>query len=312
MHDEPRTGAEALAMDAAFQLQSEMPVRDLVYLNGSILPRAEARVSVEDRGFLFGDGVYEVLRAVRGRLFAESFHNERLDRSLKGIRITLPEPLSARSLVQIASDLLRENGLTDGEATVYMQVTRGVATRSHAYPSPPVMPSIYISVVSFKPMVELKKTGTAAVTQPDIRWGRCDLKTLNLLPNVMAAQYAAEQGAFESVLIRDGHITEGSRTNVFGVVGGALRTHPCNSLILPGITRSVVESLCAELKIELDQTPIATEEIPRLREMFLSGTTTDVMPIVKLDGRPVGDGKPGELTRRLQKILSDAIYSGAD
>jgi len=235
-----------------------------------------------------------------------------LERSLEGIRITLPESLPAHALSKIASDLLRENGLMGGEATVYMQVTRGVATRSHAYPSPAATPSIYISVASFQPMVDLQKTGSVAVTQPDLRWGRCDLKTINLLPNVMAAQYAVEQGAFESILIRDGHITEGSRTNVFGVVGGALRTHPCNSLILPGITRSVVENLCAELKIELDQTPMSTEEIPRLREMFISGTTTDVMPIVKLDGRPVGDGKPGETTRRLQKILSDVIYSLAD
>jgi D-alanine transaminase len=285
--------------------------RDLVFLNGSILPRSEARVSVEDRGFLFGDGVYEVLRVVRGRLFAKDFHNRRLERSLAGIQISLPSGQSVSALTGIAADLLKENGLLDGEATVYMQVTRGVATRGHAYPSPPVPPSVYISTVSFKPMVELQETGTSAVTHPDLRWGRCDLKTLNLLPNVMAAQYAAEKGATEAIFIREGQITEGSKTNVFGVVRGALRTHPCNSHILPGITRSVLESLAAELKVDIEETPIRESEIPELKEMFLSGTTTDVMPIVKLDGRPVGDGKPGPVTRRLQKILTENIYSSA-
>ncbi len=281
--------------------------RDLIYLDGNFTPRTEARVSVEDRGFLFGDGVYEVIRVVRGRLFAADFHNERLERSLKGIDIALPHPVAR--LTEVASQLLRDNGLLDGEATVYMQVTRGVATRSHAYPTAAVSPTVYVSAAAFKPMTEFQKTGALAITQPDLRWGRCDLKTINLLPNVMAAQQAVAKGAFESVLIRDGRITEGSRTNVFGVVGNSLRTHPCNTRILPGITRAVVEKLCAELKIDIDETPIRIDEIPSLREMFLSGTTTDVMPIVKLDGRPVGSGKPGEITLRLQKVLDDEIYA---
>jgi D-alanine transaminase len=192
-----------------------------------------------------------------------------------------------------------------------MQVTRGVATRAHLFPSPAVAPTVYISTAPFKPMVALQETGAAAVTHPDLRWARCDFKTINLLPNVLAAQYAAEKGAFEAILIRDDHITEGSKTNVFGVIGGALRTHPCNSEILPGITRSVLETLAAELRMEIDQTPIKKSEIPELRELFLSGTTTDVLPIVSLDGRPVADGKPGPITRRLQKILTDHIYSSA-
>jgi D-alanine transaminase len=289
-----------------------MPTRDVVYLNGEVLPRAKALVSVEDRGFVFGDGVYEVLRAVRGRLFAEDFHNERLERSLDGIAIKLPGATRAADLTGIASDLLRENDLLGGEALVYIQVTRGVATRAHAYPFPAVPPTVYISVSAFKPPVKLQEEGAAAVTRPDLRWGRCDLKTVNLLPNIMAAQYAVEQGAFEAILIRDGHITEGSKTNVFGVIGGSLRTHPSNSHILPGITRAVVERQIRELGLELEHNPISVEELPKLKELFLSGTSLDVMPIVKLDGKPVGNGKPGEITRRLQKILTDAIYSGGD
>ena len=284
---------------------------DLVYLNGKILPRGEARVPVEERAFVFGDGVYEVLRVVQGRLFAEDFHNERLERSLAGIRIELPSGQQMSDLTRIAADLLKDNKLLTGEATIYIQVSRGIAPRAHAFPSPPVPASVYISTAGFKPMTELQQSGTAAVTHPDLRWSRCDLKTLNLLPNVLAAQYAVEKGATEAVLIRDGSITEGSKTNVFGVIGGALRTHPCNSHILPGITRSVLESLAGELKIEIDQTPIRKDEIPRLEEMFLSGTTTDVMPIVTLDGRPVGAGKPGPITRRLQKILGESLYSSA-
>ena len=284
---------------------------DLVYLNGKILPRAEALVPVEDRGFVFGDGVYEVLRVIRGRLFAADFHNQRLERSLAGIRIELPQFLSISSFTEAAAELLKQNRLLDGEATVYMQVTRGVATRGHVFPAPPVRPTIYISTAAFTPMTELQETGTSAVTHPDLRWAHCDYKTINLLPNVLAAQFAAEQGATEAILIRDDVITEGSKTNVFGVVGGALRTHPCNSRILPGITRAVLEDLAAELRVEIDETPIRKDEIPKLRELFLSGTTTDVLPIVSLDGSPVGDGRPGPITRRLQKILTDCIYSSA-
>lgn len=284
---------------------------DLVYLNGKVLPRPEARVTVEDRGFAFGDGVYEVLRVVRGRLFATDFHHRRLERSLAGIKIELPDGVTVDSFSAIAAGLLKENRLLDGEATVYIQVTRGAATRAHAFPSPSVAPTIYISTAPFQPMVALQDTGTSAVTHPDLRWGRCDLKTVNLLPNVLAAQFAAERGATEAILIRDGEITEGSKTNVFGVVGGALRTHPSDTHILPGITRSVLEKLAAELKLDIDRTPIRAEEIPQLREMFLTGTTTDVLPIVSLDGTPVGEGKPGPITRRLQKVLSESIYSAA-
>jgi D-alanine transaminase len=143
-----------------------------------------------------------------------------------------------------------------------------------------------------------------------LRWGRCDLKTLNLLPNVLASQAAKERGAFEAMLIRDGIVTEGAKTNFFGVVNGSLRTHPCDTHILPGITRSVLRDLARDVGIALDETPIEEAEIPRLTELFLTGTTTDVMPVVKLNDRPVGDGKPGELTRRLQRVLAESLASG--
>ena len=289
-----------------------MDPKDIVYVNGTFLPRKEARVSVEDRGFVFGDGVYEVLRAINGRLFATRFHNDRFVRSLDGVRITLKGGDSPARFVDIGKQLLRENDLTQGEATLYIQVTRGATTRGHQFPPPDITPTVYISVARFTPYTELAQNGASAISHPDLRWGRCDLKTLNLLPNVLAAQTAKERGAFEAMLVRDGVVTEGTRTNFFGVVNGSLRTHPSDNHILPGITRSVLRDLARDLSIELDENPISVAEIPRLTELFLTGTTTDVMPVVKLDDKPVGTGRPGELTRRLQRVLADSLASGGD
>jgi D-alanine transaminase len=289
-----------------------MNQKDIVYVNGSFAPRAEARVSVEDRGFVFGDGVYEVIRVINGRLFATRFHNKRLERSLEGIRIALETGDSPASFVEIGRQLLKENNLLQGEATLYMQVTRGASTRAHNFPPPDITPTVYISVARFTPYAELAQSGAPAITHPDLRWARCDLKTLNLLPNVLASQTAKERGAFEAMLIRDGVVTEGTKTNFFGVVNGTLRTHPSDNHILPGITRSVLRDLARDLSIELDETPIEASEIPKLSELFLTGTTTDVMPVVKLDDKPVGTGKPGELTRKLQRVLAESLASGGD
>jgi D-alanine transaminase len=289
-----------------------MKTKDIVYVNGSFVPRAEACVSVEDRGFVFGDGVYEVLRVINGRPFAARFHNQRLQKSLDGIRIGLSGDDSPSRFVEIAKQLLEENNLLEGEATIYMQVTRGATTRAHNFPPPDTAPTIYISVARFTPYADLAESGASAITHPDLRWGRCDLKTLNLLPNVLASQIAKERGTFEAMLIRDGVVTEGTKTNFFGVVNGSLRTHPCDSHILPGITRSVLRDLARTVKIELDETPIKASELPKLTELFLTGTTTDVMPVVKLDDKPVGNGKPGELTRKLQRVLAESLASGGD
>jgi D-alanine transaminase len=287
-----------------------MSSKDIVYVNGSFVPRPDARVSVEDRGFVFGDGVYEVLRAINGRLFAAGFHNDRLRRSLDGIRISLSKDDSPERFAEIGKQLLKDNGLLAGEATVYMQVTRGATTRVHNFPPPEVQPTVYISVSRFKPYSELAQTGASVISHPDLRWGRCDLKTLNLLPNVLASQAAKERGAFEAMLIRDDVVTEGAKTNFFGVVDGSLRTHPCDTHILPGITRSVLRDLAHDVGIELDETPIRAAEIPKLSELFLTGTTTDVMPVVTLDSKAVGGGKPGELTRRLQRVLAESLNTG--
>ena len=287
-------------------------MKDIVYVNGTFVPRAEARVSVEDRGFVFGDGVYEVLRIISGRPFAATFHNDRLRRSLEGVRISLAVADSPERFLEVGTQLLKENGLLQGEATMYMQITRGATTRAHNYPPPGTAPTVYISVARFSPYAELAQNGAPAITHPDLRWGRCDLKTLNLLPNVLASQVAKERGAFEAMLIRDGVVTEGTKTNFFGVVDGTLRTHPSDNHILPGITRSVLHDLARSVNIDIDETPIRSSELPRLSELFLTGTTTDVMPVVTLDDKPVGKGKPGELTRKLQRVLAESLASGGD
>ncbi len=269
------------------------------YLNGQYLPRSSATVSVEDRGFIFGDGVYEVWRVVNGRLFETAKHLARLQFGLSELRIALPEQLSLTGVEQIAERLLRESGLATGEATFYVQVTRGAAPRAHQFPPAGTAPTLYATVNRLTPPEELRARGATAITMPDIRWHRCDIKTIQLLPNVFAKQAAVERGAVDALMIRDGAVTEGSHANVIGVLEGVVRTHPLNHLILPGITRGIVLDMARAAGVPVSEVPIKESEIPRLDELFLAGTTTDVMPIVRVNDRPVGSGTPGPITTRI-------------
>jgi D-alanine transaminase len=278
----------------------------MIYLNNSYVPKAEATISVDDRGFLFGDGVYEVTRAVRGKLFEEDAHWARLQNGLRDVAITTGA-IGKEQLREISRRLLAENGLDHADAIVYLQITRGCAPRTHVFPDPPRDPTIYAFVSPFVIPAELRRTGVAAITHPDIRWARCDIKSINLLPNVVAKQRAVEAGAWESVLVRDGAITEGSSTNVFGVIDGELRTYPRSNYILPGITRDLILRLAADLAIPARETPIYVEQIGRLEELFVTGTTTDVQPIVTLDGRRIGDGVVGGVSRALQRALMERL-----
>ena len=276
---------------------------DLVYFGGRIIPRGQAAVSIDDRAFLFGDGVYEVVRVVLGRFIEAERHLRRLDRSLR--EIALPAP--ALDLLGVASELLRRNGLSNREAIVYAQVSRGVAVRQHAFPPGGGTPTVLVTVTPFGPRPGLATDGVAAITQPDLRWFRCDIKSVNLLPNVLAAQRAAESGAFEAILVRDGVVTEATRSNVLAVVGGVVRTHPAGPLILPGVTREVVLDLAAAAGIPVREDEIGADELFAAEEVFLTGTTADVMPVVAIDGRPVGDGRPGPVGRRLGGLLAERI-----
>jgi D-alanine transaminase len=256
-------------------------------------------IPVEDRGFIFGDGVYEVWRVIGGRLFETERHLARLKFGLRELRIAEPDLTDADVLCGIADRLLTESGLLDGEATLYVEITRGAAPRTHNFPPAGTKPTVFATVNRFTPPEELRARGAAAITMQDIRWLRCDIKTVQLLPNVLAKQAAVEAGATEAWLIRDGVVTEGSHANVLGVLDGAIRTHPTNNLILPGITRSVVLELARAAGIPVVEEAFGERDIANLEEAFLAGTTTDVMPIVRVDDRVIGDGAPGPITRRL-------------
>jgi len=277
----------------------------IVYLNGQFLPRNEAKLSVDERGFFFGDGVYEVTRVVRGRLFEWDRHAKRLARGLRELRIDAG--LDLDTIRSLQERLVQENGIVEGQGTVYLQITRGAAPRTHHFPPPGTPATVFLSATSFVPASEVRARGVAVTTYPDYRWSRCDLKTVNLLPAVMAKQFASDHNAFESIFVREAVITEGSHTNVFGVLGGEVRTYPNSNYILPGITRDVVIELAHELGVPVSETPIYLHEVAALEECFLTGTTSDVMPVVSIDGKPVGSGRPGPITMRLYEALAQRL-----
>jgi D-alanine transaminase len=261
---------------------------------GAFLRRPAVRISPNDRGFTHADAVYEVIRAYSGRLFHAADHLARLRRSLAVTRIVLPD---FDSLERVCADLLRRNRLTGADATVYIQVTRGVSPRMGG-PSP-ASPTVYVetSVLAWKPGLG---RGVSAVTVPDIRWGRCDVKAVGLLPNVLARMQAADRGAYEAVFVRDGLVTEGTHTNVFGVKQGIVFTHPADNRILAGITRQVVLELCRDLGIRVRQTALRASALTRLDELFLACTTGEVIPVLKVDETRIAAGRPGPVTRRLR------------
>lgn len=279
----------------------------LAFLNGQFLPRSAAVIPVEDRGFAFGDGVYEVWRVVQGRLFESERHLARLAFGLSELRIALPDLVQIDELTAVAERLLAESGLTDGEATLYVEITRGVAPRTHQFPSPAPAPTVYATVNRFKPADDIRARGASCITVPDIRWLRCDIKTVQLLPNVMARQAAAERNALEAIMIRDGVVTEGSHTNVVGVLDGVIRTHPTNHLILPGVTRAVVLDLARSLGMSVVEEALTEQHLTAIDELFLVGTTTDVMPIIRVNDRDVGSGAPGPVATRLVRAFREYL-----
>lgn len=281
---------------------------EFVFLNGTVLPRSQATVSIDDRGFLFGDAVYEVFRALPGRFIEAERHLSRLTRSLREIALPIPE----LDLLDIATELIRRNGLEHGQALIYVQVSRGASPyRQHAFPAESVPPTVLMAVAPFEPRLEQAERGVAAITAPDLRWSRCDIKSVNLLANVLAAQQASQAGAFEAILVREDRVTEATRCNVFALIDGALRTHPNGRFILPGVTREVVLELIAKAGLPLRVDAVTTRELARAEELFVTGTTSDVLPVVTLNGRPVADGRPGPVTRRLATLLARALGTEA-
>lgn len=265
-------------------------------------------IPVEDRGFIFGDGIYEVVRIIKGRVFAWDGHAARLANGLAGLRISDTGAESA-TLKAVCERLVRDNGMTDGEATVYIQVSRGAAPRTHHFPPAGTPTTVYASASVFKPNFAMRDNGAKGITMPDIRWARCDLKTVNLLGPVLARQAAQEAGAYEALLHRDGMVTEGAATNAFMVVDGVLRTYPLSHYILPGITRALIVDVIRELGVRFEERPVSLAELQRAEEIFVCGTTTDVQPIVELDGKKVGSGVPGAVTVRIKEAFAKKLYA---
>lgn len=276
-----------------------------VYLNGDFVPSDEAKISVDDRGFLFADGVYEVTSFYEGVPFYPDRHLARLRRGLSWMRIGY----DTGAVPDFHRRLLELNGLQGAEVSiVYLQITRGVAPRTHPFPKEPVTPTVYAFAKEWKrPAAEEWERGYAAITVPDRRWARVDIKTIALLPNVLAYQAAVDAGATDVIQVRDGIALEGAHNNFFGVFDGTVVTHPTTNVILPGITRSVVLDLARRDGIPVEERPIPVEDLSRAEELFFTGTTNEVRPTVQVDGRPVADGKVGPLTRALRDAFAREV-----
>ena len=263
-----------------------------VYLNGHYIAARDASISPLDRGFLFGDGIYEVVRAVDGKLVEAERHWTRLARSLRETRIDRPLALGDDAVSGIALRLLEENGLMQGQAIVYLEITRGsVSPRTHHFPPAGTAPTVFASAAAFTPFDGQRITGVPVILAPDERWARCDIKSVNLLPNAMAKQLAVDAGAWETIFVRDGTITEGTSSNFFAVVGGELRTHPATRAILGGVTRDVTLAAARALGIAVAERGVSVGELETAEEAFLTSTTNDVMPVVRVDGTRVGSGE---------------------
>jgi D-alanine transaminase len=276
----------------------------IVYLNGRFLPREEAKISPDDRGFVFADAIYEVVRYGASRPYRLAEHLARMRDGLKELRIAL-EPAF---FPEAATRLIDENGFAGEDALVYVQVSRGVAPRYHAFPPEGTPPTVFASVRKTDPPPPPE--GGRAILVPDERWGRCDVKTVMLLPNVLASQRAREANAIEAILVRDGIAWEGTKANLFALSGGVVRTAPRGPRILPGVTRGAALEAAASLGFPIEERPLAVDELFSADEVFLASTTLWTYPLIEIDGRRVGDGRPGPVTARICDALQ-AEFRGA-
>ncbi len=279
-------------------------------LNGQFMPSEDAKVSVWDRGFVFGDAVYEVCRIYRGRPWLEDEHFDRLERSLREMEI---KGVDLAQLQQQCHETIDQSGL--GEATLYIQITRGVAPRAHAFPDPPVKPTVFIAVRPYddSKTAAFRQSGVTIRSYPDIRWGRCDVKSTNLLANCIALEHVKRQGAFEAALHdQNGLITEATHSSLLWVTGGRLQGTPEHDNILPGCTRLLANRLAASLGMKIEDMKISMDDLKKADEVILMGTTIEVMPVTKVDDTVIAGGTPGAVARQLQKAYSLALREWLD
>ncbi|WP_297093653.1 D-amino-acid transaminase [uncultured Draconibacterium sp.] len=271
---------------------------NIVYLNGEFIASDEAKISPNDRGFLFADGVYEVAKYYNGKAFRYQDHLDRLNRSLKEVSIDY----NTENLEAVFMELIQKNDMLDKHAGIYLQISRGTAKRSHNFPAE-IAPTVYAYAFDLPSASEKLENGIKVITRDDIRWQRCDIKSVSLLPNTMLYNEAHKSGAGECILIRDGKVTEATHSSVLCVNNGAVVTRPLSNLILPGITRKVIMELCAANNIQVEERLYSQEELYEMDEVFIAGTGSEICPVVQIEDKLVGNGKPGEITRLLQKLF---------
>lgn len=277
-----------------------------VFLNGEFLAAEQAKVSVFDRGFLLGDGVYEVIPVYAGKCFQLSGHLIRLQASLDGVR--MKNPLSIKEWQTMIEKLVERNG--GGEQSVYLQVTRGVAPRDHIFPEG-IHPTSFAMSNPLQSLPEKYKTeGIAAITLPDIRWQNCNIKAITLLPNSLLKQQAQDAGAQEALLIRDGYLTEGAASNAYAVIEGTIYTAPKDEKVLPGITREVVLELAANNDIPVIEQAVSEEQLKQAQEVWVSSSTKEVLPVTTLDGEAVGEGVPGPVWKQIDTLYQQFKQQG--
>jgi D-alanine transaminase len=283
----------------------------IAYVNGRFLPHGQATVHIEDRGYQLADAVYEVWALFDGKLADAEGHFARLERSLS--ELSIPMPMSRKALSLVLREAVRRNRVREG--TVYLQVSRGVAPRDHAFPGGDVRPSVVITAKAVdRAAVEAKAAqGVAVVTTPENRWGRCDIKTVGLLPNALAKQKAKEAGAAEAWFVDElGFVTEGAASNAWILdADGRLRTRDTNANILRGVTRRTLMDVIAGEGLEVDERPFTPAEAVAAREAFVTGAGALVLPVVRIDGQPVGDGSPGPLALRLRRLYIERARATA-
>lgn len=270
---------------------------EIVYLNGAFLPKAKAALSPDDRGFIFADGVYEVIKYYNGKPFRYADHLKRLERSLQEVLIGFED---LESLKAIFFRLLEENNLKSVHAGIYIQITRGVNKRVHHFPDE-IQPTVYAFAFPLPSFTENLEKGINVITREDIRWLRCDIKSVALLPNTMLYNQAVEAGAGECILIRNGKVTEATHSSVLAVKNGTVITHPLSNLILPGITRKVILEICVENNIPVEERAFSETELYEMDELIIAGTGSEITPVIQINETPVGNKKPGEITRFLQQ-----------
>jgi D-alanine transaminase len=279
-------------------------MKSIAYFNGKFLPKDKVRISPDDRGFLFADGIYEVARWYESFFFDMESHMTRMKRSMNEIRISWP---GADSFPSIARELITRNNLLDKTSLVYLQVTRGAAKRTHAFPSPSVDPTVYAYAWGFNPSKNTIPAGISTILRKDPRWNRCDIKSISLLPNILSFQEAVEDGSMECIFVRDGMMTECAHSNVFFVIGGKIFTHPESENILSGITRKNVIHIAREAGISVFEIAVSASRLNEVSEAFITNTSFEIAPVVNIDRKPVGDSAPGPVTKLLRERFDKEI-----